>query len=81
MHVHAVFIEYLAIIPVPPLRSKTYPQIAMEVGAARQYHCLVHFRPSYIGNQSGPICLSPSLSSVFFSDRIAVCRYGWENSC
>jgi len=55
MHIHAVLIEYLAIIPVPPLRSKTYPQIAKVVGAARQIHCLVHFHPSYIGNQSGPI--------------------------
>ena len=78
---YMLFIEYLAIIPVPPLRSKTYPQIAKEVGAARQYHCLVHFHPSYIGNQSGPIFLFPSLSSVFFSDRTAVFRYGWENSC
>ena len=70
-HVHTVFIEYLAIIPVPPLRSKTYPQIAMGSW------CSV----IYIGNQSRPIFLSPSLSSVFFSDRTAVCRYGWENSC
>ena len=68
---YMLFIEYLAIIPVPPLRSKTYPQIAMGSW------CSV----IYIGNQSRPIFLSPSLSSVFFSDRTAVCRYGWENSC